>query len=317
MRVGTGGSTTGLKWLLTDHLGSTSITADGATGAKLSELRYKPWGELRYASQPTTTGLRFTGQRMEGIGLYDYGARWYDSSLGRWAQPDSIVPEAVQGVQAWDRYAYSNNSPVVHNDPTGHCVDGVTTAFCIAVAVGAITGGVASAAGYIAAAKISGQEINVKSLAVATGAGVVAGALAPIIAVTAPVAAVIPTTLAMYGTVSATQYVVDQAVNDQPVDPIVAVANFGVAAATGIIGGVYSPFDEIGREGMSQGLKLGMDFGKQTMFQGEKETAQEFIRYEAITGASNFARTFTTSLLQTVAPKIWERTSTPNKLVAQ
>lgn len=84
MRTGTGGGTTGLKWLLTDHLGSTSITADGATGAKLSELRYKPWGELRYASQPTPTGLRFTGQRftgqrMEGIGLYDYGARWYDN----------------------------------------------------------------------------------------------------------------------------------------------------------------------------------------------------------------------------------------------
>ena len=65
---------------LTDHLGSTSIKADGATGAKQSELRYKPWGELRYASQPTTTGLRFTGQRMEGIGLYAYGAHWYDQS---------------------------------------------------------------------------------------------------------------------------------------------------------------------------------------------------------------------------------------------
>jgi hypothetical protein len=77
--------TSGLKWLLDDHastalstsLRSTAITADGATGAKLSELRYKPWGELRYVYQPTTTGLRYTGQRMEGIGLYDYGARWF------------------------------------------------------------------------------------------------------------------------------------------------------------------------------------------------------------------------------------------------
>jgi hypothetical protein len=179
------------------------------------------------------------------------------------------------------------------------------------VAVSAVTGGVASAAGYIAATRISGQEINFKSLAVATGAGVVAGALAPIIAVTAPIAAVIPATLTMYGAVSATQYVVNQAVNDKPIDPIAAVANFGVGAATGIIGGVYSPFDEIGREGMSQGLKLGMDFGKQTLFRGEKEAAQQFLTYQAVNGVSNFARTFTTSLLQTVAPKIWEHLIRP------
>jgi hypothetical protein len=30
------------------------------------------------------------------------------------------VPLATQGVQAWDRYAYVNNSPVRHKDPSGH-----------------------------------------------------------------------------------------------------------------------------------------------------------------------------------------------------
>ena len=241
------------------------------------------------------------------IKLYWFGSRWYDPALSRWVQPDAIVPDKAQGVQAWDRFAYSNNSPIVHNDPSGHCIDGVSTALCIAVAVSAVTGGVASAAGYIAATKLSGQEINAKSLAVATGAGVLAGALAPIIAVAAPIAAVVPSTLAMYGTVSAAQYAVDQVVNDNPVDPITTVANFGVGAATGIIGGVYSPFDEIGREGMSNGLKLGMDFGKQTMFQGEKESAQQFLHYQVGNGISNFLRTGVSSLLQTVAPKIWER----------
>jgi hypothetical protein len=34
-------------------------------------------------------------------------------------QPDSIVPES-QGVQAWDRYAYSYGNPVKYSDPTGH-----------------------------------------------------------------------------------------------------------------------------------------------------------------------------------------------------
>jgi len=50
-------------------LGTTSITTDTA-GAKISEMRYKPWGEVRYtwkASQTTTpayalTRYTFTGQ---------------------------------------------------------------------------------------------------------------------------------------------------------------------------------------------------------------------------------------------------------------
>jgi hypothetical protein len=55
--------------------------------------------------------------------LHDYGARWYDSLLGRWLQPDSIVPLESQGVQAWDRYAYVNNNPVRYNDPSGHWIE--------------------------------------------------------------------------------------------------------------------------------------------------------------------------------------------------
>jgi len=49
MRTGSGTGTTGLNWLLGDHLGSTSITAD-ASGNKVAELRYKAWGESRYTS---------------------------------------------------------------------------------------------------------------------------------------------------------------------------------------------------------------------------------------------------------------------------
>jgi len=39
--------------------------------------------------------------------------------LGRWIQPDSIIPPN-QGVQAWDHFAYVNNSPLNAVDPTGH-----------------------------------------------------------------------------------------------------------------------------------------------------------------------------------------------------
>ncbi len=46
-----------LSWLLSDHLGSTAVTADGATGGRTGELWYKPWGEYRgtaFGATPTT-----------------------------------------------------------------------------------------------------------------------------------------------------------------------------------------------------------------------------------------------------------------------
>lgn len=59
---------------------------------------------------PSTSGV-------EGFGLLDYNARFYDPTTGRFAQADTIVPGGVQGL---DRYAYTNNSPVNYVDPSGH-----------------------------------------------------------------------------------------------------------------------------------------------------------------------------------------------------
>ena len=111
-----------LNYLLGDHLGSTSLTTN-ASGQVVSEMRYKAWGETRYASGVQPSKYQYTGQFSyePEFGLMYYGARWYDSSLGRFAQPDTIIPEQSQGVQAWDRYAYVSNNPTGNNDPTGHC----------------------------------------------------------------------------------------------------------------------------------------------------------------------------------------------------
>ena len=109
-----------LSYLLSDHLGSTSITTNSA-GALVSELRYKPWGETRYSNGTTPTKYTYTGQysNVSDFGLLFYNARWYDPALGRFAQADSIVPGGVQG---YDRYAYVNNNPVRYTDPSGHCI---------------------------------------------------------------------------------------------------------------------------------------------------------------------------------------------------
>jgi len=107
-----------VQWLLGDHLGSTSIVYDGT----IKGQGYKAWGERRFVvggeNLPTT--FRYTGQREEAdIGLYYYGARWYDPGLGRFVQADSIVP-GIGDSQAWDRYAYVFNNPIKYNDPTGY-----------------------------------------------------------------------------------------------------------------------------------------------------------------------------------------------------
>jgi RHS repeat-associated protein len=124
-----------LYYLLSDHLGSTSITTD-TNGALVSELRYKPWGEVRYTSGTQQTQYQYTGQYSDSyINLLWYGSRHYDPALGRFIQPDSIVPLASQGVQAWDRYAYANNNPVKYTDPTGHCIGCVVAVAGITAAI--------------------------------------------------------------------------------------------------------------------------------------------------------------------------------------
>jgi RHS repeat-associated protein len=120
----------GVFYFLSDHLGSTSLTLDEGAG-KVAELRYSAWGETRYTDGSTPTQRRYTGQLEAEAGLYYYQARWYDPGLGRFAQADSIIPLASQGVLAWDRYAYVNNNPVRFNDPTGHDRDcGIGDSYC-------------------------------------------------------------------------------------------------------------------------------------------------------------------------------------------
>jgi RHS repeat-associated protein len=109
-----------LLWLVGDHLGSTTVTADAGGGSATMQL-YKAWGEIRTGSlNALATRYTFTGQAAEdSLGLMFYRARWYDPLLGRFVSADSIVPGVFDPL-AYDRYAYVNNSPVVYNDPSGH-----------------------------------------------------------------------------------------------------------------------------------------------------------------------------------------------------
>ena len=118
-----------LQYVLNEHLGSTAVTADGTSSRT---TKYAPYGTTRSesgtgplgASSPTER--RYTGQRLDtSTGFYWYSdgksqGRPYDPGLGRWLQPDNIVPDP-SNPQSLNRYSYVANNPLKRGDKDGHC----------------------------------------------------------------------------------------------------------------------------------------------------------------------------------------------------
>ena len=119
-----------------DQLASVSAVAD-ASGNLVSKTLFHPWGTTRYSQGTNPTDNAYTGQMHEGD-IYFYNARWYDPQLGRFMQADTSVPADIQGIQAFDRFAYVNNNPMNYVDPGGDFA--ITTAILIGVGVGALVG---------------------------------------------------------------------------------------------------------------------------------------------------------------------------------
>ena len=125
-----GGTVRTLTYLHGDHpsflrasLGSASL-ATSSSGTIVSQMRYTPYGELRWTSgADMPTDKRFTGQIAHSAGyvgsLYDYSARFYSPALGRFVSADTIVPGAVSS-QALNRYMYVGGNPLRYVDPSGH-----------------------------------------------------------------------------------------------------------------------------------------------------------------------------------------------------
>src|SRR3989338_10198769 len=98
-----------------DHIGSSNIITD-ETGSRVSLFEYEPFGSVAYAAETNThdTDKRFTGKTYDGTtGLHYYGARYYDPELGRFIQPDSIVPYPYDP-QSFNRYSYCRNNPIIY-----------------------------------------------------------------------------------------------------------------------------------------------------------------------------------------------------------
>jgi len=122
-QVPAGGGAGTLLYPLHDHLGSTVGVTDQA-GVLVDSQKYWPYGATRAGGiDPNTqTDKQYTGQQVEpgdaGLGLYNYKARFYSTTLGRFVSADPTLPS--DSSMPHNRFAYANDSPVTYVDPSGY-----------------------------------------------------------------------------------------------------------------------------------------------------------------------------------------------------
>jgi RHS repeat-associated protein len=103
-----------------DGIGSVVALID-ATGTQRAAYTYDPYGGHATATgingAPPPNPWRYAGGALDSTGLYHFGARYYDPTIGRWTQQDSVV--AVGDPSNGNRYAYAGDDPANFVDPDG------------------------------------------------------------------------------------------------------------------------------------------------------------------------------------------------------
>ena len=104
-----------------DRLGSSLVVSNNTGTASATRVVYRPFGALVQNSGSTSAVPErgFTGQRFEAsVGVYDYGARWYDPAIARFVQPDAYA--RPYDPQSLNPFSYVHNNPINFSDPTGN-----------------------------------------------------------------------------------------------------------------------------------------------------------------------------------------------------
>ncbi|HNR08626.1 MAG TPA: RHS repeat-associated core domain-containing protein [Saprospiraceae bacterium] len=115
-------STWEYKYAIKDHLGNARVyfKCNGSI-TFLEESHYYPFGlEQGGWTAPTSpeNKYKYNGKEMNdefSLGLYDYGARWYDPTVGRWGQVDP----SSENDRSISPYLYAFNNPLHFTDPDG------------------------------------------------------------------------------------------------------------------------------------------------------------------------------------------------------
>ncbi|WP_245536763.1 RHS repeat domain-containing protein [Solitalea canadensis] len=105
---------------LSDHLGNAlvSVDKDPSTGAArvIQEDEYYAFGLRKGITSSSGNRYLYNGKELqESLGQYDYGARFYDPTLGRWNVPDPLAELSF----SLTPYRYCYNNPIGFIDPFG------------------------------------------------------------------------------------------------------------------------------------------------------------------------------------------------------
>jgi RHS repeat-associated protein len=108
---------------------------DGMDLAEIVTFSTVCFGVSRNSQGTLPTDRLFTGQRLDSTGLYYYNARYYDTEIGKFISPDSIIPNYFNP-QFLNRYSYCLNNPLKYTDSTGHFLDWIFDAASIVFDIG-------------------------------------------------------------------------------------------------------------------------------------------------------------------------------------
>ena len=116
------GSAWAYKYFKTDYLGNTRALLAVRSGSLVNELQNTDYYPLGYAHSMANLHLNkylYSGKEYQDasiggapLGLYDFGARYYNPLLGRWFNPDPAN-------QFTNPYIYCGNNPLMYVDPDG------------------------------------------------------------------------------------------------------------------------------------------------------------------------------------------------------
>ena len=111
-------------YYLTDHLGNNRVVVN-ASGTLAQKNHYYPFGSIFAGTTgPDKQSYKYNGKEldlMHGLNLYDYSARYYESSIGRFTSVDPLA-EMYYNISP---YAYVANSPIKHIDEEGKWINNV------------------------------------------------------------------------------------------------------------------------------------------------------------------------------------------------
>ena len=109
-------STSTYYYYLKDHQGNNRVVIN-SSGAVQETNHYYPFGDV-FASTGNVQPYKYNGKELDtkkGLNWYDYEARHYDATLGRWF----VVDPLAEKMNAWSPYAYCFNNPMKFVDEEG------------------------------------------------------------------------------------------------------------------------------------------------------------------------------------------------------